>query len=52
MNTAITNGQAIAMDADANGLTYLLVGPSETENGTVVMDSAGAFTYTADPDPR
>ncbi len=38
------NGQLSATDIDGHALTYILI--SQTDNGTVVINSNGTFTYT------
>jgi hypothetical protein len=48
----ILNADAGANDNDADGdiLVYTPTGIIDTENGTVVMNNDGTFTYTPDPD--
>ena len=48
----LLNGDVSANDSDADGdvLIYSPTGTIDTENGTVIMNEDGTFTYTPDPD--
>jgi hypothetical protein len=48
----LLNGDVSANDSDADGdiLIYSPTGTIDTENGTVIMNDNGTFTYTPDPD--
>src|SRR5581483_9433518 len=45
-DTPITDGQLSASDIDSPTLTYSLVDGGDAQNGTLVLNSDGSFTYT------